>query len=120
MKFAGQIRVPEVDHPGVPVTFVVDENQAEVILEGESLGRWSLFDVRATRLVANAFQVELAGEEITFLAEDPIDFAYRGVEHMAEVWARYKTMTVPRRVVAVKLSRRGSVPSRIQEQGCVS
>ena len=95
VKFAGQIRVPEVDHPGVPATFVVDDNQAEVILEGESLGRWSLFDVHVTRLVSSAFQVELAGEEITFLADEPVDFAYKGVEHMAEAWARYKTMTVP-------------------------
>lgn len=115
MKFAGQIRVPEVDHPGVPATFVVDDNQAEVILEGESLGRWSLFDVHVTRLVSSAFQVELAGEEITFLADEPVDFAYKGVEHMAEAWARYKTMTVPRRVVAVKRSRKGTTPSRIEE-----
>jgi len=115
VKFAGQIRVPEVDHPGVPATFVVDDNQAEVILEGESLGRWSLFDVHVTRLVSSAFQVELAGEEITFLADEPVDFAYKGVEHMAEAWARYKTMTVPRRVVAVKRSRKGTTPSRIEE-----
>ena len=115
MRFTGQIRVPEVDHPGVPATFVVDDNQAEVILEGESLGRWSLFDVHVTRLVSSAFQVDLAGEEITFLADEPVDFAYKGVEHMAEVWARYKTMTVPRRVVAVKRSRKGTSPSRIQE-----
>ena len=73
MKFTGQIRVPEVDHPGVPATFVVDDNQAEVVLEGESLGRWSLFDVHVTRLVSNAFQVELADEEITFLADEPVD-----------------------------------------------
>ena len=115
MKFTGQIRVPEVDHPGVPATFVVDDNQAEVVLEGESLGRWSLFDVHVTRLVSSAFQVDLAGEEITFLADEPVDFAYKGVEHMAEAWARYKTMTVPRRVVAVKRSRKGTTPSRIKE-----
>lgn len=115
MRFTGQIRVPDVDHPGVPVTFVVDDNQAEVILEGDSLGRWSLFDVHVTRLVSSAFQVELADEEITFLADEPVDFAYNGVEHMAQVWARYKTMTVPRRVIAVKRSRKGTTPSRLQE-----
>ncbi|MGB7861595.1 MAG: hypothetical protein WBM90_13950, partial [Acidimicrobiia bacterium] len=81
----------------------------------ESLGRWSLYDVRVNRLVASAFQVELADEELTFLADDPIDFAYRGVEHMAEVWARYKTMTMPRRLMAVPRSRKGVTPSRIQE-----
>jgi DNA repair exonuclease SbcCD ATPase subunit len=115
VRFAGQIRVPEVDHPGVPATFLVDENQAEVILEGEFLGRWSLFDAQVDRLVSRAFQVDLAGEEITFLADEPVDFAYKGVEHMAEVWARYKTMTLARRLVAIRRSCKGTTPSRLVE-----
>jgi hypothetical protein len=115
VKFTGQIRVPEVDHPGVPATFLIDGVQAEVVLEGESLGRWSLYDVHARRLVSSAFQVELGGEEVTFLADDPIDFAYRGVEHMAEVWARFKSMNVARRPVAVRRSRKGTTPSKVSE-----
>jgi hypothetical protein len=115
VKFTGKIRVPEIDHPGVPATFLIDDVQAEVVLEGESLGRWSLYDVHARRLVSSAFQVELAEEEITFLADDPIDFAYRGVEHMAEVWARFKSMNVARRPIAVRRSRRGTTTSKISE-----
>ncbi|MCH7900706.1 MAG: hypothetical protein IH818_07320 [Acidobacteria bacterium] len=116
MKFTGQIRVPEIDHPGVPATLLIEDVQVEVILEGgESLGRWSLYDVHARRLVSSAFQVELAGEEITFIADDPIDFAYRGVEHMAEVWARFKSMNVARRLVAVRRSRKRTIPSKISE-----
>jgi hypothetical protein len=115
VKFTGQVRVPEVDHPGVPATIVVEEGQTEVFLEGESLGRWSLFDVRAARLVSSAFSLSLDGEEITFIADEPVDFAYKGVDHMAGVWARYKSMTIPRRVVAVGRSRRGTIPSRIPE-----
>ena len=115
MRFGGQIRVPDVDHPGVPATFLVDEDHAEMILEGETLGRWSLFDVQVDRLVSRAFQVDLAGEEITFLADEPVEFAYNGVEHMAEVWAKYKTMTLARRLVAVRRSRKGTTPSRLVE-----
>ncbi|MGH8871273.1 MAG: hypothetical protein ACRDWS_04805 [Acidimicrobiia bacterium] len=115
MKFTGQVRIPEVDHPGVPATIVVEEGRTEVFLEGETLGRWSLYDVHASRLVSSAFSLSLGGEEITFIADEPVDFAYRGVDHMAEVWARYKSMTIPRRVVAVGRSRRGTVPSRIFE-----
>jgi hypothetical protein len=115
VKFTGQVRVPEVDHPGVPATIVIEEGQTEVFLEGESLGRWSLYDVRASRLVSSAFSLDLDGEEITFIADEPVDFAYKGVDHMAGVWARYKSMTIPRRVVAVGRSRRGTVPSRITE-----
>ena len=115
MRFTGQVRVPEIDHPGVPATIVVEDDQTEVFLEGESLGRWSLFDVHASRLVSSAFSLDLAGEEITFIADEPVDFAYKGVDHMAEVWARYKSMSIPRRVVAVGRSRRGTEPSRIAE-----
>lgn len=115
MKFTGQIRVPEIDHPGVPATFVIEGSQAEVILEGdESLGRWSLYDVHARRLVSSAFQVDLDGEEITFVADEPIDFAYRGVEHMAEVWAKFRSMNVARRMIAVSRSRSGTEPSRVE------
>ena len=52
MKFTGQIRIPDVDHPGIPATFLIEDNQAEIIMEGESLGRWALFDVHARRLVS--------------------------------------------------------------------
>jgi hypothetical protein len=107
--------VPEVDHPGIPATIVVEGGLAEVLLEGESLGRWSLYDVHAARLVSSAFSISLDGEEITFIADEPVDFAYKGVEHMAGVWARYKSMTMPRRLVAVGRSRRGTTPSRIPE-----
>jgi hypothetical protein len=115
VNFTGQVRVPEIDHPGVPATILVEDDQAEVFLEGESLGRWSLFDVHATRLLSSAFSLSLAGEEITFIADEPVDFAYKGVDHMAEAWARYKSMTIPRRVVAVGRSRRNTLPSRINE-----
>jgi hypothetical protein len=115
VRFTGQVRVPEVDHPGIPATIVVEDGLAEVLLEGESLGRWSLYDVHAARLVSSAFSISLDGEEITFIADEPVDFAYKGVEHMAGVWARYKAMTIPRRVVAVGRSRRGTTPSRIPE-----
>lgn len=95
---------------------MIEGNQAEVVLEGEeSLGRWSLFDVQARRLISAAFQVELEGEEITFIADEPIDFAYRGVEEMAGVWARFKSMNIVRRKVAVSRSRNGTRASRIPE-----
>ncbi len=96
MKFTGQVRIPEVDHPGVPATIVVEGDQTEVFLEGESLGRWSLFDVHASRLVSSVFSLSLAGEEITFVADEPVDFAYKGVDYMAEAWARFKSMSFAR------------------------
>jgi len=115
LRFTGQVRIPDVDHPGVPADILVEDDQMEVVLEGESLGRWSIFDVHATRLVSAAFSLVLSGEEITFIADEPVDFAYKGVERMAEGWARFKAMTLPRRTIAVKRSRKGTKPSRIAE-----
>lgn len=113
LKFTGQILIPDLDHPGVRAVVLIEENQTELLMEGESLGRWSLVDVRADRLIANAFSLALGNEEVTFLADEPVDFAYRGVDEMANVWARYRAMTLPRRMVASRRSRSGTKPSRI-------
>ena len=115
MKFSGELKFPEIDHPGVPVQFVIEGSQAELVVEGESLGRWSLYDIHARRLVASAFQIDLEGTEVTFVADDPVDFAYRGVEHMAETWATMKSKRMGNRTLAVRKSRRGTIPSRIQD-----
>lgn len=115
MKFSGELKFPEIDHPGVPVSFVIEGSQAELVVEGESLGRWSLYDVHARRLVANAFQIDLDGTEVTFVADDPIDFAYRGVEHMAETWATLKSKRIATRSIAVRKSRKGTNPGRIED-----
>ena len=115
MKFSGELKFPEIDHPGVPVQFVIEASQAELVVEGESLGRWSLYDIHARRLVASAFQIDLEGTEVTFVADDPVDFAYRGVEHMAETWATMKSKRLGNRTLAVRKSRRGTIPSRIQD-----
>jgi hypothetical protein len=115
VKFSGELKFPEIDHPGVPVQFVIDGAQAELAVEGESLGRWSLYDVHARRLVASAFLLDLDGTEVTFVAADPIDFAYRGVEHMAQEWASIKSKRVGGRSLAVRKSRRGTIPSRLDD-----
>ncbi|HEY5891086.1 MAG TPA: hypothetical protein VIW94_10345 [Acidimicrobiia bacterium] len=97
----------------MPAVILIEDPQTELFVEGESLGRWSLADVRAERLIASAFSLDLDGDEVTFIADDPINFAYGGVDEMAKVWARYKTMTMPRRMVATSRSRKGTKPSRI-------
>jgi hypothetical protein len=115
LKFSGQIKFPEIDHPGVPIRIVIEGSQIELVVEGESLGRWSLYDVHARRLVASAFLIDLDGTEVTFVADDPIDFAYRGVEHMAESWATIKSKRLAARSLAVRKSRKDIIPSRIEE-----
>lgn len=115
MRFTGQIRIPEIDHPGVPATILVEEDQLEILLEGESLGRWSTVDIEARRLVSAAFQLMLEGEEITFIADDPIAFAYQGVDHLVEAKERIESLGAIKRSRAIRKSRDGVKPSRIVE-----
>lgn len=115
LRFTGQIKIPDLDSPGVPASVVLDGKQVELFVEGESLGRWSLVDVRAERLISSAFSLKLSGEEVTFIADQPTEFAYGGVDEMANVWARHRTMRLPRRIIANSISRRGTKPSRIAD-----
>ncbi len=98
----------------MPASVHVDGKQVELFVEGESLGRWSLVDVRAERLISSAFSLKLAEEEVTFIADQPTEFAYGGVEAMAIVWAKHRSMRLPLRLVANSRSRQGTKPSRIQ------
>ena len=115
MKFTGQVALPDIDHPAVPATFLIEGDQAEIVLDAGPLGRWSLVDVCARRVVSQTFQVELAGEKVVFIAAEPVAFAYDGLGHMAEVSARHKAKGAVGRALAAKKSRRGVKPSRIGE-----
>ncbi|MEX1093526.1 MAG: hypothetical protein WEF28_10270, partial [Acidimicrobiia bacterium] len=115
MRFTGQVKIPDLDYPGVPASVQLDGKQVELFVEGESLGRWSLVDVRAERLISSAFSLKLAGEEVTFIADQPTEFAYGGVEAMANVWAKHRSMRLPLRMVANSRSRQGTKPSRIPD-----
>ncbi|HZD24330.1 MAG TPA: hypothetical protein VE569_13155, partial [Acidimicrobiia bacterium] len=115
MNFSGELKFPDLDHPGIPVQFLIEGDQAELVVEDESLGRWSLYDVHAHRLIASAFQVDLDGTEVTFVAHDPMDFAYRAVDHMANSWATIKAKNVAARSLAIRKSRRGTTPPRLDE-----
>jgi len=72
VRFKGELKFPDVDHPGVPVQFVIDGDQAELVVDDESLGRWSLYDVHARRLIASAFQIDLDGTEVTLSPATPL------------------------------------------------
>jgi hypothetical protein len=66
-------------------------------------------------VVANQFELDLHGESVTFLADDPVNFAYGAVQGMAEGWARYRSMNPISRKRAVALARRNSEPSRLAD-----
>ena len=115
MKFSGRVRIPDVDHPGVPAEVIIEGRYMGLTVGDDLVGEWSLADVRGERLVANAFALDLKGEEVTFLADEQIDFAYQGVEHMAHEWARVQSLGLIRRLISRSLARRGLPASRVEE-----
>ncbi|REK19738.1 MAG: hypothetical protein DWQ40_06845 [Actinobacteria bacterium] len=115
MRFTGQVKIPDLDYPGLPAEVLVEDKQTELFVAGESLGRWSLVDVRAERLISSAFSLRLGPEEVTFIADQPTEFAYSGVDKMAKVWATHRSKRFPVRAIANSRSRKGTKPSRIND-----
>ena len=97
------------------VVVEVDDTHIRLLSGEESLGSWCLADVRAHRVVANEFEIDLQSETVRFLADDQVNFAYGAVQGMAEAWARYHSMNLVRRGRAVSSARKLNEPSRLQE-----
>ncbi|HEX2152348.1 MAG TPA: hypothetical protein VHL52_00015 [Acidimicrobiia bacterium] len=115
MRFTGRIRFDDVREADLDVAVEVENSHVRFFSGDESLGSWCLADVVANRLLANEFEIDLDGEIVVFLADDPINFAYGAVQQMAEGWARFHSMNLVRRKRAVATARRANDPSRIDE-----
>lgn len=79
MRFKGQLLIPAEGGPGLPVDLQVEGRQLSVVTEAETLGVWPLESVRVRRLAGDMFAMEVAGEDLHFVAEDTISFAYDGI-----------------------------------------
>nr|MBO2498635.1 hypothetical protein [Acidimicrobiia bacterium] len=114
MRFYGRIRFGDVEDE-LDASVEVDETHVHFFSGDEPLGSWCLADVVAERLVANEFEIDLAGEKVVFLADDQVNFAYGAVQKMAEGWARFHAMNPVRRRRALAAARREARPSRLDE-----
>jgi hypothetical protein len=115
VRFQGKLRFPDQGAADLDVVVEVSDTHVRLSSADESLGSWCLADVVAHRVVANEFELDLQGDTVVFLAEDPINFAYGAVQGMAEGWARYRSMNPVSRRRAVASARRKSEPSRLQD-----
>ncbi|MGQ0848274.1 MAG: hypothetical protein ACT4OP_04035 [Actinomycetota bacterium] len=86
MQFKGSIRAPGERGVGVQVVLVVDDYHLEVRRHDDLLGRWYLADVEVVRDIAERFTLYLGNDEMEFLADDALVFAYDGVTRMQEGW----------------------------------
>lgn len=86
MQFKGSVRAPGDKDPGVRVVLDIDEYHLEIRRDSELIGRYYLADVEVARDIAERFILFLGDDEVEFLADDALQFAYGGVTAMQEGW----------------------------------
>ena len=86
MQFKGSVRAPGDRDPGVRVVLDIDEYHLEIRRDSELFGRYYLADVEVARDIAERFILFLGDDEVEFLADDALQFAYGGVTAMQDAW----------------------------------
>ena len=91
MNFKGRLRLPSDTGAGIPVELRLDDIYFELWAENnEELGTWRLEVVQMSRQGGNVFVMDLDGEEMHFVADDPLGFAYDGLSHIEEIGNRLR------------------------------
>ncbi len=88
MQFRGRLRLPDDTQSGIPVELKLDDIYVVITSGEEVLGEWRMDDIGIQRLFSNQFLLDLSGEEMVFIADDPLGFAYEGVGHIDETSQR--------------------------------
>lgn len=89
-----------IDGTRVPASLAVDEAALTLTTGAETLGSWGFDVVEIRRTAGDRFSLELAGERLVFIADNPIDFAY----------------TVPGWIEAHKPKRRRGIQKRLEKR----
>ena len=111
MQFKGSVRAPGDKDPGVRVVLEIDEYHLEIRRDSELIGRYYLADVEVARDIAERFILFLGEDEVEFLADDALQFAYGGVAAMQDAWlAAQKKKRRHRRAAEVAARRKDDEP----------
>ena len=85
LRFKGQLLLPSEPGPGLRVDLEVAGHHLAVESESGGLGAWPLETVRVRRLEGDTFAMTVAGEDLHFVADDTISFAYSGLPAIESV-----------------------------------
>jgi hypothetical protein len=86
VQFKGSVRAPGDKEPGISVVLEIDEYHLEIRRDSDLIGRYYLADVEVARDIAERFILFLGDDEVEFLADDALQFAYEGVTAMQDGW----------------------------------
>ena len=89
----------------------IDDYHLEFRRDSELIGRYYLADVEVARDIAERFILFLGEDEVEFLADDALQFAYGGVAAMQDAWlAAQKKKRRHRRAAEVAARRKDEEP----------
>ena len=91
MHFKGQLLLPTEPGPGLSVDLEVAGHHLALVSDKEELGAWPLETIRVRRLRGDTFAMTVAGEDLHFVADDTISFAYSGVPAISQVGGRSRS-----------------------------
>ena len=114
MQFKGSVRAPGDRDPGVRVVLEIDEYHLEIRRDSELIGRYYLADVEVARDIAERFILFLGEDEVEFLADDALQFAYGGVTAMQDAWLEAQKKKRRHRRAAEAAARRKDDDPRIE------
>ena len=106
MQFKGALRSPGDRGQGIRVVLVVDDYHLEILRGNDLMGRWYLADVEVVRDIAERFKLFLGPDEMEFLADDALTFAYEGVTRMQQGWVKAQKKKRRHRRAAADAARR--------------
>ncbi len=90
MVYKGRLKVAGDPGEGIPVDLSIDDVYVDLVSGGENLGRWRMDVVELSRLAGNEFAMGLDGEQMVFVAADPLGFAYNAVTTIEEISGRLR------------------------------
>lgn len=114
MQFKGQLLLPSERGPGLPVDLEVADHHLAVMSEQEELGAWPLEAISARRVRGDTFAITVAGEDLHFVADDTISFAYLGMPAIERVAGPPRTRS-PWRALLHRFGRHTSKPPHAPE-----
>ena len=114
MQFKGHLLLPSERGPGLPVDLEVADHHLAVVSEQEELGAWPLEAISARRVRGDTFAITVAGEDLHFVADDTISFAYVGMPAIERVAGPPRTRS-PWRALLHRFGRHTSKPPHAPE-----
>ena len=101
MRFKGQLLLPTERGPGLRVDLEIADHHLAVVSDQEELGAWPLEAIQARRLRGDTFAMTVAGEDLHFVADDTISFAYTGIPAIERVAGLSQTHSLLRNLLGL-------------------